>query len=328
MAVLDGQDITDLHDKRADGALVRIGIGLADWAERCFPDAFVIALLGLLVMFAAGVAIGTPLRDLVRYFGERFWGLIPLTMQMALIVIGGFTVATSPPVHRLILTLADVPATPKSAVVVALFSMLSSMISWGFGLVMTGLLVRAIAGRVKRVDYRAIGAAGYLGLGTVRALGLSSSPALYKMSGVIPLSETIYSWQSLTTAAVLIVVSTVIAYFSMPRRSHRTAESFGVRDDFAVTTLEPRRTWAEWLEYSPLLSILISALGFAYLEQVMAARGLRSAVDLNTFNFTLLMVGLLLHWRPRSFLRVVNQAVPATASVLLQFPFYGGSSAS
>jgi short-chain fatty acids transporter len=31
-----------------------------------------------------------------------------------------------------------------------------------------------------------------------------------------------------------------------------------------------------------------------------------------------------LHWRPRSFVRAVNNSVPATAGVLIQFPFYGG----
>src|SRR5260370_2455930 len=36
------------------------------------------------------------------------------------------------------------------------------------------------------------------------------------------------------------------------------------------------------------------------------------------------MAGLLLHWRPRSFTRAVNNAVPATSGVLIQFPFYGG----
>ncbi len=43
---------------------------------------------------------------------------------------------------------------------------------------MTGFLVRAVVRNVKGIDYRAIGAAGYLGLGTVWALGMSSSPAL------------------------------------------------------------------------------------------------------------------------------------------------------
>ena len=49
-----------------------------------------------------------------------------------------------------------------------------------------------------------------------------------------------------------------------------------------------------------------------------------AALDLNTYNFLFLMAGLLLHWRPRSFTRAVNNAVPATGGVLIQFPFYGG----
>ena len=61
---------------------------------------------------------------------------------------------------------------------VALFSMLTSLISWGLSLIFSGLLVREMARRVKGMDYRAAGAAGYLGLGAVWALGLSSSAAM------------------------------------------------------------------------------------------------------------------------------------------------------
>jgi short-chain fatty acids transporter len=53
-------------------------------------------------------------------------------------------------------------------------------------------------------------------------------------------------------------------------------------------------------------------------------KGGLAAVDLNNFNFFFLAAGLLLHWRPRSFLRAVSKSIPATAGVLIQFPFYGG----
>src|SRR5450759_4333010 len=46
--------------------------------------------------------------------------------------------------------------------------------------------------------------------------------------------------------------------------------------------------------------------------------------NLNTYNLLFLMLGMLLHWRPRSFLNAVTKAVPATAGVLIQFPLYGG----
>ena len=57
-------------------------------------------------------------------------------------------------------------------------SCLVSMLNWGLSLVFSGLLARAIARRPDlRADYRALGAAAYLGLGAVWALGFSSSAA-------------------------------------------------------------------------------------------------------------------------------------------------------
>ena len=73
------------------------------------------------------------------------------------------------------------------------------------------------------MDYRAAGAAAYLGLGAVWAMGLSSSaamlmatksaipPSLFAISGVIPLTQTLFLWQSIATTAILIVLSVVIA---------------------------------------------------------------------------------------------------------------------
>jgi short-chain fatty acids transporter len=314
-----------------------VGMALADWSERWFPDSFVFALVALVIVFVVGMFLGSTIRDLIKYFGEGFWSLIPFTMQMAIIIISGYVLASSPPIYSLIRLLARIPRTPREAVAfVAFFSMTTSLISWGFSLIFSGILVREIVKDVRQIDYRAIGAAAYLGSGTVWALGLSSSAALMmatpsaiaapllKISGVIPLSETIYTWQNLTTAVVLILSGVVVAYLSAPAASTKTAESFGVMEGIEIEEMEKQRTPAEWLEYAPVLSVIVGAIGLAYLVQIFAARGPLAALDLNTYNLLFLMLGLLLHWRPRSFTRAVNRAVPATAGVLIQFPFYGG----
>jgi short-chain fatty acids transporter len=331
------QDSTREASGDSAGLFARLGMGLADWSQKWFPDAFVFALVGLIIVFVAGLIAGVGARNLVKYFGDGFWGLIPFTMQMAMIIIGGFVVATSPPVHRLIKKLAKIPRTPRGAVAfVVFFSMMTSLLSWGLGLIFGGILVREIVKNVRGIDYRAIGAAAFVGNGSVWALGLSSSAALVmatpgsipaallKISGVIPLSLTIYTWQSAATAAILIISSVTVGYLSTPVRSAKDAESFGVADGLEVKTLEERKTPAEWLEYAPALSILIGILGLAYIAQVLAAKGPMAALDLNTYNLLFLMAGLLLHWRPRAFVRAVSESVPATAGVLIQFPFYGG----
>jgi len=318
--------------------LARLGGRIADLSEKYFPDAFVFALAAVIVVFGIGLALGEAPRALVSAFGEGFWVLVPFTMQMALIIVTGFVVASSRPCSRLIDALARMPKTPRGAVAfVALFSMLSSLLSWGFSLIFTGLLVRAIVRRIENVDMRAIGGAAYLGLGSVWSLGLSSSPAmmmatqssipadLLPVTGVIPLTQTIFLWQSIVLAVLLIVVSLAVAYYSAPTGDRvRTARSMGVEFEELTVIDETPRTPAEKLEHSPLLTILVVALMLAFLGSRVAKNGLAATLDLNNFNLFFLALGMLLHWRPRVFLRAVSGAVPATAGVLVQFPFYAG----
>jgi short-chain fatty acids transporter len=259
-------------------------------------------------------------------------------MQMVMIIIGGYVVASTPLVRRFIGWLATIPKNGRSAVaLIALFSMLTSLISWGLSLIFSGLLTREMARSVKGMDYRAAGGAAYLGLGATWALGLSSSaamlmatktaipPSLLAISGLIPLGQSIFLWQGLLTAAILIVVSVAIAYLSAPTAENaRTAEDFGIQYESADRPLEPRTKPGEWLEYSPLLTILVSLFLGWYLFDFFrnSPQGALSVLDLNTYNLLFITVGLLLHWRPKRFMRAVAECVPATGGVLIQFPFY------
>jgi short-chain fatty acids transporter len=72
----------------------------------------------------------------------------------------------------------------------------------------------------------------------------------------------------------------------------------------------------------------VVALAGGWLAQEFAAKDPILAIsNLNTYNLMFLMLGALLHWRPRSFLDAVANAVPATTGVLIQFPLYGGIAA-
>ena len=321
-----------------EGGLARFGLALAKWSERWFPDPLVFALAGIIVVFVLGLFLHQSPAKMAVQGGKNFWTLVPFTMQMVMIIIGGYVVASTPLVNRLIKRLAEVPKTPRGAIaMVALFSMLTSLISWGLSLIFSGLFVRELTRRVKGMDYRAAGAAAYLGLGAVWALGLSSSaammmatkgaipPSLLNISGLIPLTRTLFLWQSIVTAAVLIVVSVLVAYLSAPSAERaRTAESYGIKYEAAAEKLEAKTKPGEWLEYSPLLTILVVVLLGWYLVDVFrtSPQGALAALDLNTYNLMFITVGLLLHWRPKRFVRAVADCVPATGGVLIQFPFY------
>src|SRR6516165_12066915 len=222
--------------------LATAGLRLSAWFEHWFPDAFALALIAVCIVFSASVASGSSPVQVAVWFGAGFWDLVTFTMQMTLIIITGYSVATAPPVYRVVCRLAEIPKNGRSAVAfVALFSMLSSLISWSFSLIISGLLAREVMHRVRGADYRAVGAAAYLGIGSVWALGLSSSAALIMaapaslpqsilaISGVIPLGQTLLLWQSMLTAGVIVVMSIAIAYYSAPAASQsRSMADMGV----------------------------------------------------------------------------------------------------
>jgi len=324
--------------KPQEGLLERIGLGLAAWSEKWFPDAWVFALVGIVIVYVFGLLIGESPVKLATEGGKAFWVLIPFTMQMAFIIIGGYVLASTPAVYWLIQKVAGIPKTGRGAIAfVAFLSLVTSLISWGLSLIFSGLLVRELTRRVKGMDYRAAGAAAYLGLGAIWALGLSSSaplmmatkgaipPKLFEISGLIPLTQTLFIWENLWMIVALIAVSVPIAYFSAPKPERaKTVDYFNLKFDEIDTSIEPRQKPGEWLEYSPLMIILVAGLLAWYLIDLFSKdpRGPIAALDLNNYNLIFITVGMLLHWRPKRFLKAVAQSVPATGGVLIQFPFY------
>jgi len=318
-------------DTRERG-LAAVAQRLAAWTERWFPDAWVFAAAGVVIVAVAAMLAGASPKAVAESFGGGFWDLTAFTLQMAMVVLTGYVVATAPPVARLIERLAAVPASPRTAVsFVALLSMSVSLLNWGLSLVFGGLLARAVARRTDlRVDYRALGAAAFMGLGAVWALGLSSSAAqlqatpaslpapVLEVTGVLDFGATIFTWQSLVSAAVIIVLSTVVAHFSAPRGGAvRTAEDMGIDTTDAPAEPAPRERPGEWLEYSRILPALLGVITLGWLvTELLAKPVVKVLSSLNGYLLVFLVLGLVLHGTPRRFLDAVSKAVPATAGIL------------
>jgi short-chain fatty acids transporter len=211
------------------------------------------------------------------------------------------------------------------------------------------VLAREVARRVEGVDYRALCAASFLGIGSVWAQGLSGSAALQMATtgalqpqirdivahgGVVPggligFTHTIFLWQSLVSVVIeVVVVTTVMWLAAPPAGSGRTARQLGV--DLGAGEAPPPAVPRSIppgarLEHSPLLTWLIVALGAVYLVRYFAAAGdPLNALNLNIVNLIFLLAGFILHRTPARLMYAVQNATPAVWGVILQFPFYAG----
>lgn len=342
------------------GLIARAALRLTAWTEKWVPDAFIFALLATIIVFVAAI-VWTPSSPLqvIDAWGNGFWDLIAFTLQMSLIIITGHVLATSAPMGRMIRGIAAWPSTPRGAVaLVTFFAMFSSWFNWGFSLIFSAVLARAVARRVAGVDYRALAAASMLGLGSIWAQGLSGSAALQMATpgalqpqireivaaggivpgGIIPFRDTIFLWQSLVSVVIEMIVVTLVMWLATPPASKaKTAAMLGV--DLGIEELPGPKSQAPgptsqapspgaWLEHSPILNVVIAAFGVIYLLRYFdRAPEPLNAITINVLNFAFLIVGVILHKTPARLMHAVQNAVPAVWGVVLQFPFYAGIAA-
>jgi len=310
-----------------------LAAALARFSARYVPSALSIAIILSALVFAAGVLWGdaTPIAC-VSAWGAGFWTLLEFGMQMCVIIFAGYIVAVAPPVGRLLDRLATVPRTPTGAVAfMAASSMVMCWLNWGLGLVASAVLVRALARRQPRADYRLLVATAYFGLGTTWHAGPSGSVPLLLATpghflaervGVIPVTETILTSFNLLLVLAVSVTMTVVAALMHPKPAQRiTASQAGLEEKPKPTPPAPT-TPAAKVDASPWLGIFLGGLGVLYLITYFYRQGL--ALNLNIVNLGFLTLGICLHRSPASLERAAEEASRLLHGIVLQFPLYAG----
>ncbi|MFV0303775.1 MAG: short-chain fatty acid transporter [Paracoccus sp. (in: a-proteobacteria)] len=299
--------------------------------ERWLPDAFIfVIVLTLVAALAAIVSEGTNPVDLVRMWGDGFWALLSFAMQMLLVLVTGFILASSPPVRAILQRIAALASSRGSAILlVSVVSLAASWINWGFGLVVGAIFAKELARQI-RVDYRLLVAAAYSGF-VIWHGGLSGSIPLTIATpghftedqiGVIATSSTIFApWNLAIVVAVFIAVP-LVNRAMLPLESEQVlVDPAKLGDDAAPAPLPASATPAERLENSPILMWAIGIPGVIWLALYFIGGG---GINLNVVNFLFLMVGILCHGTPRSLLAALDEGVRGGAGIVIQFPFYAG----
>jgi short-chain fatty acids transporter len=223
-----------------------------------------------------------------------------------------------------------------SAVSLTLFvSLIASWLNWGLGLVTAALLAREVAKRV-RIDFGWLVAAAYSGF-VISTEGLSGSIALSqathgsalniveKVTGHgLPLSQTVFTrFNLIPIAALLLALPILFRYIGPTAENTVVADPERLRaEDQAKVPSEAADTVGAKLDHAWILNFGLAAFGIFAL--VMELKRVHGSIDLNLVIMTLLMVGLLLHWRPVAYIAAVKHAARITGPLILQYPLYGG----
>lgn len=313
-----------------------LGTFFSKVARKYLPDAFIFAIVLTIIVFILGMLVeGASFVEMCGYLGNGFWSLLAFSMQMVLILVTGSAMANSKPVHRAIVSIARVADKPGKAIVITTIVMVvGCWLNWGFGLIISAIVAKEIAKRVKGIHYPLLVASAYSGF-VVWHAGFSGSIPL-KIAGadaimdrfadgvIVPASQTIFAWQNLLLVVVFLVTIPLINKLMMPKKKEEIIEVDPMLfEEEEEEKVKPRKDMspAEKLENSWILSMIIGLIGVVFIIWYFVKKG---SISLNIVNFIFLIVGIIFHKTPIRYVRAVAEAIKTCGGIVLQFPFYAG----
>lgn len=120
---------------------------------------------------------------------------------------------------------------------------------------------------------------------------------------------------------------TIIGPLMHPKKGEEVEAEPKLLEEAAFTAPEKPTgealTPAMRVEHSPIINLIIGISGLVWLGWYFSQKGW-AGVNLDVVNFMFLMVGVLLHWTPASFLKAAYEGGSFIWGVVVQFPFYAG----
>ena len=320
--------------------------GCVNFMQKYLPEPFIFAIILTFVAILVAMPVcHQSIVEVVSNWGSGVWNLLGFSMQMALVLVTGATLAAAPFIKKGISKLASLPKTPAGAIaLVTGISAVACWLNWGFGLIVGAIFAKEIAKKLKNVDYRLLIASAYSGF-VVWHAGISGSIPLKMasdvnelvkdtngvISSVIPIGNTILDWHNIIMVVIVTVALVAINSAMHPKTGIVAIDPALLNDDDSVganhhlpDNLPDNSpvTPAMKLENSRLLSALLALLGLSYLVISLIIK--HKAFDLGSVILLFLFLGIVLHKTPIAYVRSFAKSVSGAAGILLQFPFYAG----
>ena len=217
----------------------------------------------------------------------------------------------------------------------ALVSMGLAWINWGLSIVGSAVFVRFMVKKQRGVDYRLLVATAYLGLGTFWHSGLSASAPLLvatpkhfleKDIGIIPITETIFHPFNLLLALAVLIFLTIIGPMMHPKPGdEKEADPKLVEESGFEPPIRPTEALTPALRIGALAPHQHDRRSVrGNLALLVLPKNGFAGINLDVVNFTFLIIGVILHRTPASFLKAAYEGGTFIWGVVIQFPFYAG----
>lgn len=332
------------------------GTGFVNLCDKMVPNSMVfVFILTIVVALAALLFTSSPFfisseanTSVIDSWTKGFWRLLTFAMQMSLVMLTGFVVASAPIVNKGLKKLASIPSSQTAAFfTLVTASFVLGWIHWGLGMMGSIVLGREVLAAARTKGYKCHGnlfigmtySAGAAAAGIAQVAPLfSTAPGWLKGMAVsdsvralvpeaVSLSDTVLSPEILIQCLVLFAAILLIGYVMIPKKEEDIEEiSDELYEDIMAPTASVRKkatSPAEFLNNSPILNMIVGGAGLLWSIKTISQTGI-VGISINNYNFLLISLSVLLCRDPETFINCVRKAIGNTWGVAIQFPFYAG----
>jgi len=333
-------------DSATGGGLVffqNLGLALTAWTERWIPDAWIVALILSLIVYAMTLAWGqvTPFGAVLAW-GQGLWILLTLMAQFSLTLIVAYACAVSPPAYRFLDWLGSRPNPNKpwqAVMTMAIVSLVTGWINWAFTVVISAIFVPFLARNNPKADYRLLVATAYLGIGCMWHAGLSGSGTLISatpdnfliksgiLQSAVPTTATVFTGFNILLTMLTFLLCTILVTLMTPSPNKAVTVPRDKLDSLITYTPPVKPTEglvpAVRMEWWPGWNLLVAFTVFVWLGWWFYTKGL-GTWTIDIYNMVFLGFAALFHYRPKPFLDACSEGAKNVWGIILQFPFYAG----
>jgi len=294
------------------------------------PVALVFTVNLLAILFAV-LLTDSSFEDLFKFWGQGLVSNFGFGMQFVLLLLLSYALAITPIFKRFLSKLADSVRTQTQAIIlVAIFSMLLAWFNWGLGVIGAVFLAKEIAkkkaGSDQNFNYPLLIAAALSGL-LVWESGASGNALMHitqgnhivsEKIGILSLQQTAFS--SLNVIVTILLVIAIPVALNMVKKARNSGEYLFESEKEEIKNDNEEITLAVRLEKSWILSLAFGALALLYVARHIVGR---SIMDMPTYLFLLIALGIVLRKEPMSYQQDVLKGVQVSWVFYIPIVFYG-----